>query len=268
MTLTTATPDFTRLAPKAGTRVAIVGGCGGIGRALIVACLEADLRVVNLDLARSIDERPAPQGTTSIALDATDEDNVRTAFARAGEELGGLDALVHLAGFTDDPTRIDDMATERWEEMISVNLKSAFLCARAALPLLRQDGGGTIVNTASGLAVLAPPGFAAYSASKAGVIALTKALANENAPAVRANAVAPGPVDTAFLSGGTGRGGKDGDRGWFAAFSEKAGIEKSIPMGRIAVADDVVGPMLFLMGDAARYMTGQVLYINGGRLMP
>ncbi len=268
MTQTPGKPDFSRLAPAAGSRVAVVGGSGGIGRALIVACLENDLRVVNLDMARSIEERPTPQGTPCIPLDASDEAQVKSAFAKAEKELDGLDALVHLAGFADLPTSIDDMGADRWDEMIAVNLRSAFLCARTALPMLRADGGGNIVNTASGLAKMVVPGFAAYSASKAGIIALTKVLATENAPAVRANVVAPGPINTAFLSGGTGRGGKDGAQGWFQKASDESGIEKSIPMGRIGEVDDVVGPILFLMGAAAGYMTGQVLYINGGRLMP
>lgn len=268
MNASSAPPDFSRLAPKAGSRVAIVGGSGGIGRALVIACLENDLRVVNLDMPRSLDEHPAPQGVTSLPLDATDEAQVRTGIARACEALGGLDALVHLAGFADDPLPLDEVRPERWDETLAVNLKSAFLCAAAALPLLRADGGGAIVNTASGLATLVERGFAAYAASKAGVIALTKVLAKENAPVVRANVVAPGPVETPFLSGGTGRGGKDGDRGWFHEMSAKVGIEQSIPMGRIGEVEDVVGPILFLMGGAARYMTGQVLYINGGRLMP
>ncbi len=268
MTDTPGKADFSRLAPAAGSRVAVVGGSGGIGRALVVACLEHDLRVVNLDMARSIEERPTPQGTPCIPLDATDDDQVRAAFARAGEELGGLEAMVHLPGIFDAPTALEDVADDVWDETLAVNLKSAFLCARAALPMLRADGGGAIVNTASGLATLVERGFSAYSASKAGIIALTKVLAKENAPLVRANAVAPGPVETPMLSGGTGRGGRDGDRGWFHQMSEEAGIEKSIPMGRIAVPDDIVGPILFLLGGAARYMTGQVLYINGGRLMP
>jgi 3-oxoacyl-[acyl-carrier protein] reductase len=97
------------------------------------------------------------------------------------------------------------------------------------------------------------------------VIALTKAVAIENAPRIRANAVAPAAVDTAFLRGGTGRGGDEPGR---AEHVDREAYVKAIPLGRIAVAEDVVGPILFLLGDASRFMTGQVLYVNGGAVMP
>jgi len=261
-------PDFARLGPREGAGLVVVGGSGGIGRALIEAGLECDLRVANLDLAESIAQRPPPQGTRNFAFDAADEDLVLRAFAKLDSEFGEINAMVHLTGFADDPAPIEDTQVERWDEMLAVNLRSAFLCAKAALPLLRKAGGGSIVNTASGLATMVERGLAAYSASKAGIIALTKVLAKENAPLVRANAVAPGPVDTPFLSGGTGRGGTEGATTWFDKMGAKAAIEQSIPFGRIGEPDDVVGPILFLAGDASRYMTGQVLYINGGRLMP
>lgn len=110
------------------------------------------------------------------------------------------------------------------------------------------------------------PGMGAYATSKGGLISLTKGLAAELAPAIRVNSVAPGAVETDFMSGGTGRFTKRDDRSWFDTMSEK--YRSTIPLGRVAEPDDIVGPILFLSGQASRYMTGQVLHLNGGRLTP
>jgi 3-oxoacyl-[acyl-carrier protein] reductase len=261
-------PDFTRLAPAAGARVVVVGGCGGIGRAVVRACLDCDLRTAVLDLPASLAQFPVPNGVIGLALDASDPKQVAARFAELDALWDGLDAMIHLSGFSPQPTPLDDITPEIWDEVMGVNLRSVYLSARAALPMMRKAGGGSIVTTASGLAINLEKGVSPYAASKAGIIALTKALAKENAPLIRANAVAPSPVDTAFLAGGTGRVPANSmDSG----FAEKIGLERiltTIPMGRIGVPDDVVGPILFLAGAASRYMTGQVLYVNGGRITP
>ena len=111
----------------------------------------------------------------------------------------------------------------------------------------------------------AVPGHGPYSVAKAGIIQLTRLLAQENAPTVRVNAVAPGAVDTAFLRGGTGRGGDDGA---IERHVDPVAYVKSVPLGRLGVAEDIVGPILFLLGSGARYVTGQTLHVNGGGLMP
>ena len=112
-------------------------------------------------------------------------------------------------------------------------------------------------------------GTGTYSAAKAGLIALARGLAKENAPDVRANCIAPGAVDTAFLRGGTGRGGDTAPKNErdFPAGMDNRAMLATIPLGRIAVTDDIVGPILFLLSEKSRFMTGQTLYINGGRLM-
>lgn len=253
--------DPADLAPRPGTRLAIVGGCGGIGRALVAAALKADLRVAVLDLPASLAAHPAPAGVAAHALDATCEDQVAAAFAALDRAWGGLDALVNLAGFMMMRRPFDQTPAGDWRSIVDGSLETTHVVARAALPLLRRAGGGAIVHTASGLAYRVLPGYAPYSAAKAGVIALTKAIALENAPAIRANVIAPGAVDTEFLSGGTGRAG-------IATQLDREAYLKTIPLGRLAVANDVVGPILFLLGSGARYMTGQVLMINGGGLMP
>ncbi len=259
-----ATPSaIARLGPPAGARLAVTGGCGGIGRALVAAMLADGLEVAVLDLPASIERHPPPPGVRVIALDATDESAVTAAFADLGRAWQRLDGLVNLAGFARDRIPLADTRAADWEEVIAGNLRSTWLAARAALPLLAQGSASSIVNTASGLAIRSTAGFGPYSAAKAGVLGLTRSLAIECAPAIRVNAIAPTAVDTAFLRGGTGRSDERA-----ASQIDLAAYVKNIPLGRVATPEDVIGPILFLLGPAARYMTGQVLHINGGQLTP
>ena len=131
------------------------------------------------------------------------------------------------------------------------------------MALLEKGSAASLVNIASGLGAYIRPQFGPYAASKAGMIALTKTFALEHAPRVRANAVAPGPVDTAFLRGGTGRSSEDG-----APTIDVAAFNATIPLRRIALPEDVVGPVMFLLGSDSGYMTGQTLWVNGGAYMP
>jgi 3-oxoacyl-[acyl-carrier protein] reductase len=256
--LSPLSPD--RLGPPPGARVVVVGGCGGIGRAVVAALHATGVAVAVLDLPASIARHAPPAGVPAIGLDAADEHSVAAAFAALG--WPAFDGAVNLVGFMTEKTAVAAMPAAAWDALIAGNLRSAFLVAREALPGLHA-AGGALVNVASGLALRVMPGYAGYAAAKAGMIALTKAIAAENAPAVRANCVAPGAVDTAFLTGGTGREGLGAGSGLDAAR-----YVQTIPLGRIAVPDDVVGPVLFLLGDASRYMTGQTLYVNGGGQMP
>lgn len=256
-----ATIDFNRLGPAPDARVVVAGGCGGIGRAAVNACVASGVRTTVLDLKASHDRHPSPNEADFVAIDAHSDASVQEAFERV-REAGEIDALINLVGYRDDLIPVAERDTETWDDVVSGNLRSAFLICRYALPHMAE--GSAMVNVASGLAVRVLPGYAPYSASKAGVIALTKGIAVENAPRVRANAVAPGAVKTAFLAGGTGRvDAEDGD--WDAQFS---GYINVTPLGRLAVAEDIVGPILFLAGPASCFMTGQVLYVNGGGLTP
>lgn len=248
--------DPARLGPPRGARVLVSGGRGGIGRAVVDALRATGVEVAIFDLAASIARHPDDR---AIAIDATDDASVAAAFARLGWER--IDGLVNLVGFMTAKTPVADMTGGAWDELIAGNLRSAFLIARHGLPALRA-GRGALVNVSSGLANRVTPGYAGYAAAKAGMIALTKAIAAENAPDVRANCVAPGAVETAFLAGGTGRGETSTPRLDVSAYL------KTIPLARIAVPDDVVGPILFLLGPASRYMTGQTLHVNGGALTP
>lgn len=250
------------LSPVPGMRVAVIGACGGIGLAVVDELRKRGAVPLSLDLEASIREANLPD---AIPIDVQDRDSVVAAFCTV-KAAGELHGMVNLAGFAAAKQPVASVDPATWDEVIAVNLGGAFNVAQAALPLLRDaarpDAPCAIVNVASGLAARLMPGYGPYGASKAGLIALTKSLAVENAPLVRANAVAPGAIQTAFLTGGTGRSAGTGPSLDVDAYL------RSVPMGRIGRPADVAGPILFLLSPAAGYMTGQVLWVNGGALTP
>ncbi|MCW5771097.1 MAG: SDR family oxidoreductase [Rhodospirillaceae bacterium] len=261
-----ATRDWTRLTAPAGARIVVAGGAGDIGRAVVAACRANGHRVAVIDLPRSLEKHPAPEGALALPADATDAADVGRAFDEIGRVWSGIDALVFLIGFTiAPPTKIAALAPAQWDEVIAGNLRSGYLVARAALPLLERGTAPAMVMVSSGLGFNVLPGFGPYAAAKAGLVGLAKALAIEAAPAIRVNAVAPSAIETAFMRGGTGRGPDDPDAGaWFRG----GDYARLFPLGRLAEVEDVVGPILFLIGPAAGFMTGQTLHINGGRITP
>lgn len=257
------TIDYGRLGPPRGSRLLVVGGCGGIGRVLVKAAVETGLAVAVLDLPHVIAQHRPPAGVTALPADATDEAQVAAAFAALDKQWTGLDGLVNLAGFTNQRVPMEEIDPDEFDAIHAASLRGTYLGARAALPRLRAAGGGAIVHTASGLATRVLRGFAPYAAAKAGVIALTKAIAVENGPAIRANTIAPSATDTEFLLGGTGRAPTHG-----GAKHVDMNVVQATPMKRLGLPEDVVGPILFLLGPASRFMTGQVLWINGGGITP
>jgi len=258
---------FDRLAPPAGCRLVIAGGHGGIGGELAIEAHALGLEVVSMDTARAVSERQLPHGVEAIVFDAEDAGSIEQAVTKAGES-GPIDGFVFLTGFSNPPTPASEIALSEWDRVQGINLRSAFVAFKSALKWMRRPGG-SMVAVSSGLALNVEPGFAAYSASKAGLIALAKVLAKENAPDIRVNVVAPGLVDTPFLQGGTSHRDRNaGDKSFFSDPALRQRIESTILMRRIATPADVVGPILFLLGEGARYMTGQTIHVNGGRFMP
>lgn len=245
-----------------GRRIAVVGAAGGIGRWLVDRLLVGGAEVAALDLAVSLRRHPPAAGVLAVPLDATDEPSVVAAFSAVEARFGALDGLVNLVGFASGRMPVAETAKDVWDDVVAGNLTSAYLSCRYAMPLLRLGRQPAIVNTASGLALKPTPGYGPYSAAKAGVLALTRLLAQEGAPQVRANAVAPSAVDTAFLTGGTGRSDESG-----GMRLDLVCYEKTVPLGRIASPADIAGPILFLLGPASAYVTGQTLHVNGGLLM-
>lgn len=247
----------------AKSRLAILGGCGGIGRELVMHAQQHGATVAVLDLETSLMRHPVSDGVLGLAVDATKEQSLQDAFQQLASEWDGLDGFVNLCGFMHPNQPAVGMTESTWSEYVNGNLNSMFLGAAAAMPLLAKGHQPAMVNAASGLAQYIRPGFGAYAVAKSGVIALTKTLAIENAPAVRVNAVAPSAVDTAFLRGGTGRSNEDED-----IEMDLDAYVNAIPLKRIATPIDIVEPILFLLGAGSAYMTGQVLWINGGAYMP
>ena len=262
-----AAHDFKRLGPAEGARIILAGGAGGIGQALALACRDNGYDVSILDIPASLDELPADLIATRIAFDGRDTGSIKRACEAIEADSRPVDGFVFLSGYPIMPRRpVVDIAVEQWDDLMAVNLRSAYLLTAGLLRCLRKATSPAVVTIASSLGYQIMPGMGAYATSKAALVALTKAIAVENAPWLRANAVAPGAVETTFLGGGTGRVGDSGDRSWFDAIADK--YVATIPLGRVADAGDIVGPVLFLLGSASAYMTGQVLHLNGGRLTP
>lgn len=239
--------------------IAILGGAGGIGRAVVSALVAGGDDVVVLDLPASL-ERHALDVPT-IGIDVLSEQAIEAAVAELGKLCPTLDGFVNLAGYNARIQPLSETTTDYFDDVISGNLRGAFLSTKAVLPLMAE--GGSIVMVASGLARFIRPGYGSYAMAKAGVIALANTLALECAPRLRVNTVAPGLVDTAFLRGGTGRSDEKGE-----AVVSFAPYLNAIPLKRLALAEDIVGPIRFLLGPDSAYMTGQVLWINGGAYMP
>jgi NAD(P)-dependent dehydrogenase (short-subunit alcohol dehydrogenase family) len=231
------------------THVALVtGGAGGIGRGLVDALLGSGAQVAVLDLAEN------ERATVSLSCDVTDPASVDAAVAKVGAELGHPRKVVCAAGVVSEFPLVE-LDPQEWHRVVDVSLTSAYLAIRAVLPGMLKNGGGSIVTMSSGWGTKGYPSGAHYAAAKSGVEAFTKSVALEYARrGIRCNAIAPGPVDTAMV--------RDNPR-----FDQ---VERAalIPMGRIGEVADVVDPVMFLLGDGARYITGQVLHVNGGMLMP
>jgi NAD(P)-dependent dehydrogenase (short-subunit alcohol dehydrogenase family) len=228
----------------------ITGAAGGIGSTSVQRFQDEGATVVGVDLT---DDAP---GDLSLAVDVTDEDQVRELFARVRAEFGTIDVLFNNAGIspTDDASVLDT-TEEAWQRVQDVNLKSIFLCCKHGIPHLLETGGGSVINTASFVAVMgAATSQISYTASKGGVLALSRELGVEFARrGVRVNALCPGPVDTPLL------------RELYANDPEEAARRMvHVPMGRFAEAVELANAALFLASDEASYITASTFLVDGG----
>jgi NAD(P)-dependent dehydrogenase (short-subunit alcohol dehydrogenase family) len=228
----------------------ITGAAGGIGSTSVQRFQDEGATVVGVDLT---DDAP---GDLSLAVDVTDEDQVRELFARVRAEYGTVDVLFNNAGIspTDDASVLDTTEAA-WQRVQDVNLKSIFLCCKHGIPHLLETGGGSVINTASFVAVMgAATSQISYTASKGGVLALSRELGVEFARrGVRVNALCPGPVDTPLL------------RELYANDPEEAARRMvHVPMGRFAEAVELANAALFLASDEASYITASTFLVDGG----
>lgn len=244
-------------------KVALVtGGARGIGRAIVLALAGEGAHVVinyhgSAEWADKTKDQAAALGIKAMALqaDVTSAEEVEGLFQKTMKEFGRLDILVNNAG-TYSGKPITELAEEKWDGVFDINLKAQFLTCREAAKIMLSQKSGAIVNLASGGGLGPDPGYkpsVAYTASKAGVIMLTKTLARELAPFVRVNAIAPGSIDS------------NEDRPYSQAFKEK--VAQRVPLGRVGVSEDIARVVVFLASDEAGYMTGQTLSVDGGVIM-
>ena len=240
-----------------GKAVIVTGGARGIGRAVAVALARKGYSIAVWDVLDARVEAAEEMGSLGVKsagyeVDVTDPPAVEEAVGKTVEELGRIEILVNNAGITRDNILLR-MKDEEWDAVLAVNLKGVFNCIRAVARKMRKTGG-SIVNVSSVVGLMGNVAQANYSASKAGVVGLTKSAAKELARyGVRVNAVAPGFIETEM----TGK----------LAEEERAAFLGRVPLGRAGKAEDVAEAVAFLATPASSYVTGQVLQVCGGLLM-
>jgi len=242
-------------------RVALVTGSGrGIGRAIADRLADGGCRVVVADVDGASAEQAAAEigvayetETLGVGANVADATSVKQMVEAAVAAFGSVDILVNNAGITRDGLLLR-MKEADWDQVLAVNLKGAFLCTQQAARLMAKGRWGRIVNIASIVGAMGNIGQANYVAAKAGLIGLTKTVAREYASrGITCNAVAPGFIDTAMTQ----------------ALTEeiRAALLAQIPMQRLGSPEDVATTVAFLASEAAGYVTGQVVHVNGGMYM-
>ncbi len=237
----------------------VTGSARGIGRSCALALAGAGARVACADLdVTGLEEtakliREGGGEAYVIRIDISSHESIKEVFAKTAKEFGRIDILVNNAGITKDGLAMR-MTKENWDAVIGINLTGSFLCAQQVMPGMLKERWGRIINIASVVGQSGNPGQANYVSSKAGVIGLTKGLAQElGSRTITVNAVAPGFIETAMT----------------AALPEEVrkAMLSRIPLQRMGTPEDIAAAVRFLASDDAAYISGQVLGVNGGMYM-
>lgn len=240
------------------TKVGIVTGGGtGIGRATALAMAKAGASLVignrNARLGEEVVKAIVQAGGRAVfqVTDVSKAEDAKALVERAVKEFGRLDLAFNNAGMDGEQVPLHEQDVEKVGMLFDVNIKGVFYCMKYEIEQMLKTGGGAIVNTSSIFGLNGYPGWSLYSATKHAVTGMTKSAALDYAKlGIPINAVGPGPVETPLLAKGTG-----GDPHSYAVF---------VPMGRIGQPDDIADPVVFLLSDEARYITGQTLPVDGG----
>ncbi|MBT4487320.1 MAG: SDR family oxidoreductase [Rhodospirillaceae bacterium] len=246
-----------------GRRVLITAGGSGIGRTMAGAFHQAGARIAICDVDGAALEQTARElpGVTAVIADVADAGDVDAMFTKAEDALGGLDVLVNNAGIAGPTGLLEDLSLDDWRRCLAVNLDGHFHCLRRAVPLMKAQGAGCIINLSSSAGILGLPNRTPYTASKWAVVGLTKSLAMEVGPfGIRVNAIAPGSVegdrmDRVIAAEAAASGHSE------AAIRED--YVRTVSMRTFVTAEDVAAMAIFLASDAGAKISGQVISVDG-----
>lgn len=240
----------------------VTGGAGGIGRAtsLAFAAEGASVAVVDLnaDAAEAVAEEIRAAGGTAVAIaaDVSSEDDIIRVVETANESLGGIDVVFNNAGIIRRTTAVET-TVEEWDRVFGVNVRAIFLMCKHVVPIMKANGGGSIVNTGSGWGLKGGGQAISYCASKGAVVNMTRALAIDHGPdGIRVNSVNPGDVDTGMLRDEARQLGQD-QTGFLAEAAER-------PLNRMGQPSEIAAAVVWLASDDASYVTGSALVVDGG----
>ncbi|KZN23443.1 short-chain dehydrogenase [Haladaptatus sp. R4] len=248
-------------------KTAVVTGAGsGIGRASARRLAEEGANVVIADVVEETGRETVDLieddggNATFVEIDVSDVESVERMVDVAVDTYGSLDFAHNNAGILTGFVEMADIEEADWDKLLAINLKGIWACMRAELPVMEEQGSGVIVNTASEAGLVGMGGLASYSASKHGVVGLTKTAALEYATrGIRVNAIAPGPTKTNIQAGSVGSGSDP------TSMPFDTSAMTDVPMGRVAEPEEMAGVVAFLCSSDASYITGHTLPVDGGQ---